>query len=143
MATPYSELPEHVKEQRRRAHRRWIKNNPGIRKKYYEKYEKTRPQENKLLRASKDRARLNNLPHNLTVEDIVIPTTCPICDTELEVSKTRGGSARSPSLDKIQPHLGYVKGNVAILCKKCNSMKGDASVELLEKMIDYIKSHIS
>lgn len=130
---------EKQKEDRRRAHRNWIERNPGIRKKYYAAYDSQRNPRSNLLRASKDRARQNGIPHDITIEDIIIPENCPICGVSVApCAGSRGGSSTSPSLDKLIPLKGYVKGNVAVICKKCNSMKGDASVELLNRMINYI-----
>lgn len=37
----------------------------------------------------------------------------------------------SPSIDRVRPELGYVLGNVALLCWRCNNLKRNASPEEL------------
>lgn len=106
---------------------------------YHKNYDTQRSPESVLLRAAKDRARKHGIPHTITLEDIKIPPCCPICKKAMAAMPgSKGGGATSPSLDKIIPSKGYVTGNVAVICKKCNSMKGDASPELLRAMASYI-----
>ena len=98
---------------------------------------KSNAPEGRLLYAAAKRARAANppLPFNLTVEDIVIPETCPLL--EIPLRKTRKGSGKgpctnSPTLDRIIPRLGYVKGNVQVISHRANAMKQDASLEECE-----------
>jgi len=46
----------------------------------------------------------------------------------------------SPSIDRIVPALGYVRGNVALLCWRCNNLKRDATAAELQKVVDWMKS---
>lgn len=99
-----------------------------------------------LRQSAKTRANKANLPFNLEVEDIIIPEYCPILDIKLERKEYgKGGSFQpnSPSLDKIIPSKGYVKGNVMVISMKANIMKCNASIEELikfsENMIKLIK----
>lgn len=90
--------------------------------------------ENQLLLQARARAKKNNLPFNITIEDIVIPEFCPILEIKLERKEYgKGGSFQrnSPSLDKIDPKLGYVKGNVIVISMKANVMKNNATKEEL------------
>jgi len=67
---------------------------------------------------------------------------CPVCGVEFDV--TLGESAsnvrRRASLDRLIPKLGYVSGNVAIICQRCNSIKNDASLEELERVATWLRS---
>jgi len=45
----------------------------------------------------------------------------------------------SPSLDRINNLLGYVKGNVHVISMKANRIKTDATVEELEQVVSYLK----
>jgi len=49
----------------------------------------------------------------------------------------------SPSLDRVVPNLGYVKGNVHVISWRANSLKKNATIEELEKIIQYMKEHIN
>lgn len=92
-----------------------------------------------LLNGARKRAGLYNLDFDLTPEDIIIPEICPILGLKLGIGKV-GGSDNSPSLDRIDPTKGYVKGNVQVISKLANSMKNSADTETLKKFADYINS---
>ncbi len=47
----------------------------------------------------------------------------------------------SPSLDKIIPKLGYVKGNVWVVSNKANRIKSNATIEELELLVKNLKSY--
>ena len=45
------------------------------------------------------------------------------------------------SLDCIIPELGYVPGNVAVISRRANTIKNDATIEELELVLAYMKRH--
>lgn len=90
-----------------------------------------------LLKGAKQRARRKDIPLDITVEDIVIPQYCPILNIELKVSEDHP-SANSPSLDRIVPELGYVKGNIQVISNKANRIKSDASPEELKLFSNWV-----
>ena len=49
---------------------------------------------------------------------------------EYRFSRVKGGP-NSPSLDKIIPAIGYIKGNIAVMSHKANTMKQNATLEEL------------
>lgn len=83
-----------------------------------------------MLSRAKKRAKERNLPFNITREDVVIPELCPLLQIPLMLG-TKGDYETTPSLDRIEPSLGYVKGNVWVISKKANSMKNSASLSEL------------
>lgn len=96
--------------------------------------------------AAKARSKKQNLPFDIELSDIIIPEYCPILDIKIERKEYgKGGSFQpnSPSLDKIIPSLGYVKGNIMVISMKANIMKCNATIEELLKfsqnMIKLIK----
>lgn len=88
-----------------------------------------------MFHRAKQRARLKNIPFTITLTDIVIPTHCPILG--LELVRNKGGKRalpNSPSLDRINPTLGYVPGNVRVISFRANTIKNDATKEEIYKV---------
>ena len=48
-------------------------------------------------------------------------------------------SDSSPTIDRLVPALGYVTGNVALLCWRCNNLKRDASADELETVVRWLR----
>lgn len=95
-----------------------------------------------LLKSAKKRAKEKNLEFNITENDIIIPNICPILQIPITIGNSIDERDNSPSLDRIIPELGYVKGNVNIISFKANSLKRDGHIEDFEKIIEYIKQNI-
>jgi len=64
-----------------------------------------------------------------------IPVKCPI----LNIPLIYKGGGNSPSLDRIDSSLGYIKGNVHIISNRANRIKNDATVDELELIYKYLK----
>jgi hypothetical protein len=78
--------------------------------------------------SAKSRAKSENLPFNIEKSDIKIPEKCPILKFELKKS-IGNANKNSPTLDKIIPSLGYVKGNIQVISYMANIMKSNATPE--------------
>ena len=122
-------------------------------KAYYEAHKEERSVSNRryreanvgriMLIAAKERTRKQGLPEcDLTVGYIesIIPECCPILGIKLEIGK---GTAQpySPSLDRIEPYLGYVQGNVQVISNRANMMKTDASWDELRAFAEWVLSY--
>ena len=106
---------------------------------YYRNY-RERKHEQCLLASARNRARKKSIPFDITVEDILIPTHCPILGIQLTRNLgTHGGTISSASLDKINPELGYVKGNVQVISALANNMKSNADVEQLKNFAKWVQ----
>jgi glycine cleavage system aminomethyltransferase T len=57
-----------------------------------------------------------------SVEDIVVPECCAIFGERL-VTGTETSGPWSPTLDRIIPALGYVRGNIWVISRRANAMK--------------------
>src|SRR5208337_3204730 len=94
-----------------------------------------------LLISARTRAKAKEVPFNLTIDDVIVPEFCPVLKIKIQVghgtSRGTGKSDNSPSLDRIIPALGYVKGNVQVISWKANRMKSDASTEELLNFGDW------
>ena len=82
------------------------------------------------------RAAQVSVPCTITPEDVleVAGLVCPVSGTALdyEFGKGRGHhTVNSPAVDRIEPSLGYVPGNIAVLCNRLNRVKGAATPEEL------------
>lgn len=95
-----------------------------------------------MLSAAKSRAKTQHLPFNLTLEDLgPLPEYCPVLGIPLEIGSGIHCDG-SPSLDKIIPKLGYVRGNVLIVSMRANRLKSDATVTELRQMAEFYEAHI-
>lgn len=85
-----------------------------------------------MLRSAKRRAKLQKVPFDLTPDDFDIPEVCPLLNIPLHfhIGELQA-QFDSPSLDKIIPQLGYVKGNVLVISNRANTIKNNATIEEL------------
>lgn len=97
------------------------------------------PKEAKLVNSAQQRAKRKGLAFNITKEDIYIPDYCPILGIPLYTRHgVCGGGDNSPTVDRIDNSLGYVKGNVHVISNLANRMKFTASPELMLKFADWV-----
>jgi len=94
--------------------------------------------EYKMLARAKSRAKKNNLPFNIELDDIVIPDKCPLLGIKLK-SNSDKTSPNNPSLDKIIPELGYVKGNIWVVSLRANKLKNDATLKELKTLVENLE----
>lgn len=125
-------------EAEKRANEVWIKKNPTYKRENSISSRRNNPSRY-LWRAAQARAKKKNIPFSIEVSDVVIPTCCPILKIEL-INHIGEGRAfdNSPSVDRIIPSLGYVKGNIQVISHKANIMKANASIEELITFAKYI-----
>ena len=103
----------------------------------------------RLLYGCRIRARIKDLPCTITFEDIIIPNNCPLprCKRELVRRDDRktGSWSNSPSVDMYNPKLGYIPGNVWVICMDCNrrkyDMSGEDMIKLGQELIDTFKEY--
>jgi hypothetical protein len=115
-------------------------------KKQLEEYYKTKNGRIiRFLAGAKKRATAKGLEFDLDLEFLrsIAPNKCPVFGFELDWNGwgTAEGKAKenSPSLDKIDPNRGYVKGNVMWLSWKANRLKSNVSHEDLLILANWLK----
>jgi hypothetical protein len=89
---------------------------------------------------AKARAKKKGIPFTISPADIVVPYYCPA----LGIRLARGTGIvqdRSPSLDRINPRLGYIPGNICVISHRANSIKRNATAKEISKILTYIKKH--
>lgn len=101
------------------------------------KYKNLHELKQQLYRSAKKRALQKGLEFNIELRDIHIPKKCPILKVPL-ICSTR----YSPSIDRIYPDKGYVKGNIAIISTLANSMKANATPKELLIFAKNIKKYM-
>jgi hypothetical protein len=87
-----------------------------------------------LLSAAKKRAAIQECEFNIDLDDIKIPKFCPLLGIEIIRSDIKV-SSNSPSLDKINPDLGYVKNNVHVISRRANTIKNNATIDEIEQIL--------
>src|SRR5262249_28045470 len=88
--------------------------------------------------AAKRRAWRDGIPFTITMDDFVIPDRCPYLD--LKISKGISHIAPcSPSLDRINPRKGYIRGNVIVVSQRANIIKQDANATEIEMVAKWLQ----
>jgi len=83
-----------------------------------------------LLNYANDRAKRNNLAYDLDRDFVLEKLKVGKCElTDLpfvkQISKGGGRNPMTPSLDRIEPDLGYIKSNVRMICFGLNAALGN------------------
>lgn len=75
------------------------------------------------------------------LEKLELPKVCPILGLELNY-KSKGGPRvdNSPSLDRLNPLIGYKNGNLQVISWRANRIKNDSTPEELRKLADYMEN---
>lgn len=120
---------------RREFNKRHPKKNLEITRRYH-----TAHPEFRLLCGARCRAKQLGLPCTITIADISIPEFCPILGLKLLFGKKHAQDC-SPSLDRIIPERGYVAGNIAVISHKANTMKSNASLGDLKKLVSWLEKN--
>jgi hypothetical protein len=92
----------------------------------------------KMLKDARSRARAKNLPFALAIEDIVVPERCPILEVAF-VAGTKDQHSLSPTLDRVIPELGYVRGNVRVISHRANAIKWAKSAEHHRRVAETVR----
>lgn len=67
----------------------------------------------------------------------IAPTKCPVFGKKF-VARGVGFSPWSPSIDKINPKRGYVRGNVQVISMLANAMKRNATPRQLRQFAEWV-----
>ena len=119
-----------------------------LRTRMKENYERWRREEayvlTSLLKGAKKRAKIKELPFDLTMEwlETIIVSYCPITLQPIDWIKEQvvDGKAgpNSPSIDKVIPELGYVQSNCAIISHRGNMIKSNGTIDEHRRVVQYM-----
>lgn len=105
------------------------------------KHGKVNTPEYKIWSKSKERAKQKGWEHNIEIDDIIIPEYCPLLGIKLK--RNIYGMDDSPSIDRINPEKGYIKGNIWIISNRANRIKNDSNIQELEMLVINLKKNIN
>lgn len=92
--------------------------------------------EKRILSRVKSRAKRLGIPFGLELSDIIIPELCPVLSIPIWSAPGQGRNPiNSPSLDRVNPELGYIKGNIRVISNRANLLKSNATLEELEMIL--------
>ena len=160
---PYKNMEEqkkYLKEYRKKQRQEYLKE---YNKKYYlinkEKIIKQTTENKKriakedpvysLFVRAKERAKKRNILFDIDKEYLksIYPKNnrCPILNIDFQLgflNEIKKNKDYAPSLDRIIPSKGYVKGNLVIVSFIANRVKNNVSVETLEKIVNFYKNNL-
>jgi hypothetical protein len=90
-----------------------------------------------LLRAIA-RSKKKNVPFDLVLDDIVVPTHCPLLGIPLVKNKGQFKD-NSFTIDEVIPGKGYVRGNTQVVSWRANSLKSNSTIEELDLLVKNLK----
>ena len=76
---------------------------------------------------------------------------CPVLGIQLVPGRSDGASSKntgwftednSPSIDRLDPSIGYTKENCKIISWRANRLKSNGNLEEFEKIVSYIKKFL-
>lgn len=107
---------------------------------YYYKGKKKREPEKFFFWRAKKRAEERGWDFTIELSDIKIPKTCPVLGIPLKckeyIKGESGADYGSPSLDRIDPKKGYIKGNVRVISNRANILKSNATKDEIRSILD-------
>ena len=83
------------------------------------------------------------MPFDLEPQDIkdklnLAGSKCPVLGVDMEISKLGSkNNDLTPSIDRIDPKKGYVKGNIIVVSMRANRIKTDATVDEIRKVANF------
>jgi hypothetical protein len=94
----------------------------------------------RFLSSAKERSIKQNVSFDLTLDYLESITTdeCPVFKTPFVWGQSNGKHPYRPSLDKVVPELGYVRGNVVFISLKANTIKQDITEKELYAVADWL-----
>lgn len=100
-----------------------------------------------MVNKSRNRAAKNNVEFNADAVRTASESAtknCPCCGVEFNYNRNRGWAGRrySPSMDRVDNEKGYITGNLAVICWRCNAIKRDATSSELRLIADWIDSFL-
>lgn len=117
-------------------HSKWVAAHPESGRTARAKYRQRNPARIMWYNARRRAAHLG-LSFDISITDIKIPAVCPVLGVPLTVGHG-APTPSSPSLDRVMPEFGYVKGNIQVISQRANRIKNDATLDEIEKLYKWM-----
>lgn len=149
---------EQQKESRRQAAQRWRERNPEKLREMRKALWRDNPDKVRkwsknwqeipanratvLVRCRMFKARKKGIPYDEAAlyEFAATPSlNCELCGVCFDFIHGAGKKQNGPSIDRIVNSLGYVRGNLAYLCNRCNQMKGHGTADDHRRIAEFIE----
>jgi len=140
-----------TKEELKEYQKKWNRENKDKRRLYKKKYlakrkeigkNKKLTKEKAILYRTKYRAKKKNLEFSIKAKDLILCKKCPCCGITLIYFNSGKVKPATASIDRINPLKGYIPGNVAIICLRCNTLKNNASIQEIFNILKYMQSYL-
>jgi hypothetical protein len=99
-----------------------------------------------ILYNAKIRSKYKNIPFEIDTKYLksIFPkdNICPALKIPFQMgylNKNKKNKDHSPSLDRIIPEKGYIKGNLVFVCDVVNRIKSNSTTEIIEKTLNFYK----
>jgi len=99
-----------------------------------------------ILYNAKIRSKYKNIPFEIDTKYLksIFPkdNICPALKIPFQMgylNKNKKNKDYSPSLDRIIPEKGYIKGNLVFVCDVVNRIKSNSTTEIIEKTLNFYK----
>lgn len=93
----------------------------------------------RILPFIRHRAKKGGVVFNILAKDVHAPERCPVFGVVLLYGGPRNHPCL-PSLDRIDPKKGYVKGNVVVISNRANTIKNNATSSELQALATWAAS---
>ncbi len=93
-----------------------------------------------LYHIGRARARHKKIEWNLEISDIIVPKRCPVLGMKLVMNSVTPKN-NSATIDRINPKIGYIKSNVAVISHLANKIKSNATAEEIKKTYQWLKKN--
>lgn len=93
----------------------------------------------RMLSGAKARAAKVGVPFGIVISDLFVPEFCPVLGVKLEYGH-KGFMHNSPTIDRLVPSEGYVRGNIAVISGRANRLKNDGTAEEHERVAAWMRS---
>lgn len=89
----------------------------------------------------KSSANWQNVPYDLDADYLksIWNGKCAVFGCDILIKTDRRNAMNHAEVDKINPGLGYVRGNVQWVCHRANRLKDNATIEELEMVLANMK----
>lgn len=91
-----------------------------------------------VLGTMRRKCRKYGIEFDLTIDDVVIPSHCPVLGIELKWCEKI--TDNTPSIDRFDPDGGYVKGNINVISFKANRFKNNATIDDLKAIVAWMEA---